>query len=266
VTTYQKPALTIDEQIALLKSRGLIIDDVSFAKHILSNISYYRLSNYFYNFWEDKNTHQFLPQTNLETIVKIYNFDSELRALCFKAIEAIEISIRAKLSIFFALKYSVYWFIDKNIAEDEQRFARITQDVEVLIRQNKEQFVRAHLDKYYDSSLPSWKLLEISSFGLLSRIYGNVKNSLPQKKALARSLGLPNHLFLESWLKAISNVRNICAHHSRLWDKKLSTIPKKLNIWLGDIDLSKIYINLCCIKFCSITLSQIMVLVKSWRV
>lgn len=80
-------------------------------------------------------------------------------------------------------------------------------------------------------------------------MYGNINNSLPQKKALARSLGLPNHLFLESWLKAISHIRNICAHHSRLWDKKLSTIPRKLGSWTETTETNKIYLNLCCIKY-----------------
>ena len=127
----------------------------------------------------------------------------------------------------------------------------------MLNQKIKEQFIKDHFKKYGDQYPPSWKLLEITSFGLLSRLYGNISPSVKEKKAIARSLGLPNHEFLESWLKSISYIRNICAHHSRLWDKKLSTplIPNNLNgKWLSNSSLTNpkrdsLYINLCCIKY-----------------
>ena len=255
---YSKPPLNVDNQIKLLISRGLIIKDYDFAKRILSNISYYRLSNYFYNFWEDKINHIFYKNTTLEDIVNTYDFDKELRAVCFKAIEVIEISIRAKLSLFLSPKYGAYWFRNNDISQNQENFEKITIEIEALSKQNKEQFIKEHFAKYDDKHLPSWKLLEITSFGLLSRMYGNIKNSISEKKAIAKSVAIPNHLILVSWLKSISNIRNICAHHSRLWDKTLSTpimIPNKLsNTWISseaiaDIKNNKLYIALCCIKY-----------------
>lgn len=258
MTKYLKPSLTLEDQINLLVSRGLIIDDPVFAKHILSNISYYRLSSYFYNFWEDKSGHKFFRSTKFERIVNIYNFDSELRTICFKAIEVIEVSIRTKLSVFLSHNHGPYWFEDENIMINKTSHADNIRSIQDLLNQKiKEQFIKDHFEKYSDQYPPSWKLLEITSFGLLSRLYGNISTSVKEKKAIARSLGLPNHEFLESWLKSISYIRNICAHHSRLWDKKLSTplIPNNLNgKWLSNSSLTNpkrdsLYINLCCIKY-----------------
>ena len=115
---------------------------------------------------------------------------------------------------------------------------------DLLSQKTKEQFIKDHFKKYSDPYPPSWKLLEITSFGLLSRLYGNISSSVKEKKAIARSLGLPNHEFLESWLKSIA------------WDKKLSTplIPDNLKgKWISKANLTNIkrdglYINLCCIK------------------
>jgi abortive infection bacteriophage resistance protein len=258
MTKYLKPSLTLEDQINLLVSRGLIIDDPVFAKHILSNISYYRLSSYFYNFWEDKSGHKFFGSTKFERIVNIYNFDSELRTICFKAIELIEVSIRTKLSLFLSHNHGPYWFDDDNIVINKISHADNIKSIQDLLNQKiKEQFIKDHLKKYNDQYPPSWKLLEITSFGLLSRLYGNISPSVKEKKAIARSLGLPNHEFLESWLKSIAYIRNICAHHSRLWDKKLSTplIPNNLKgKWLSKASLTNLkrdglYINLCCIKY-----------------
>ncbi len=258
MTKYLKPSLTLEDQINLLVSRGLIIEDPIFAKHILSNISYYRLSSYFYNFWEDKSGHKFFESTKFERIVNIYNFDSELRTICFKAIEIIEVSIRAKLSVFLSQNHGPYWFDDDNIVINKISHADNIKSIQDLLNQKiKEQFIKDHFKKYSDQYPPSWKLLEIISFGLLSRLYGNINPSVKEKKAIARSLGLPNHEFLESWLKSIAFIRNICAHHSRLWDKKLSTplIPNNLKgKWLSNASLTNLkrdglYINLCCIKY-----------------
>jgi abortive infection bacteriophage resistance protein len=258
MTKYLKPSLTIEDQINLLVSRGLIIDDPVLAKHILSNISYYRLSSYFYNFWEDKSGHKFFGSTKFERIVNIYNFDSELRTICFKAIEVIEVSIRTKLSVFLSHNHGPYWFDNDNIVINKTSHADNIKSIQDLLNQKiKEQFIKDHFKKYSDQYPPSWKLLEITSFGLLSRLYGNISPSVKEKKSIARSLGLPNHEFLESWLKSIAYIRNICAHHSRLWDKKLSTplIPNNLKgKWLSNASLTNLkrdglYINLCCIKY-----------------
>lgn len=259
MTKYSKPSLSVDDQIALLTQRGLIIKNPDFAKHTLSNISYYRLSSYFYNFWEDKTNHNFYKNITFEEVVNTYNFDKELRAICFKAIETIEISIRTKLSLFLSPKYGAYWFCNENIVHDKISFSKITSEINDLSKQKNEQFIKEHFSKYSDEYLPSWKLLEITSFGLLSRMYGNIKNSAGEKKAIAKSLAVPNHIFLVSWLKSISAIRNICAHHSRLWDKTLSTpvaIPDKIinAPWISakmavSVKNNKLFIALCCIRY-----------------
>jgi len=135
MTKYLKPPLTLEDQINLLESRGLIINDPIFAKHILSNISYYRLSSYFYNFWEDKSGHKFFESSKFESIVNIYNFDSELRTICFKVIEAIEVSVRAKLSVFLSHNYGPYWFDNENITINKINHAENIKSIQDLLNQ-----------------------------------------------------------------------------------------------------------------------------------
>ncbi len=92
--SYSKPALTVDEQIKLLQSRNLHIESIEKARHILSQISYYRLSGYFYPLLEDKEKHKFKSGASFNTAFSLYCFDRELRSLVINELEKIEVSFR----------------------------------------------------------------------------------------------------------------------------------------------------------------------------
>ncbi len=104
---------------------------------------------------------------------------------------------------------------------------------------------------------PAWKTLELTSFGSLSRLYGNLKNTVKSKDTIAKELGTVNHTFLPSWLQSIAQIRNYCAHHTRLWNKNLPGKPKLLpnppNPWINVVpkehEFSMLYVHLCCMKY-----------------
>ena len=100
---FDKRALSIDEQINLLSNRGLLIEDLDFARETLSNVSYFRLSGYWWSMQSDKENHIFKPNSKFSDVVLLYNFDTELRNLLFEVIEKIEISLRTKLIIIVPL-------------------------------------------------------------------------------------------------------------------------------------------------------------------
>ena len=97
---------------------------------------------------------------------------------------------------------------------------------EELRRNSKAPFVKNFRDNYDGGELPIYALVEIFSFGTLSKFYKNMKNS--DKKAIAQKFGV-GYTYLESWLESISYVRNICAHYGRLYNAKLSKTPKMYN-------------------------------------
>ena len=256
---FNKPAITISEQIDQLKSRGLIIADETTAAGFLQNISYYRLAGYWWPMQADKVQHIFKPNSTFENIISIYNFDRELRLLIYDVIERIEIGFRTKLIYHVSHEVSPWWFEDalhfKNKVEHTETLLSIDRE----LKQTKEVFIKEHYKKYHTDARrpPAWKALEIASFGNISKLYGNLLPSIKSKDTIAAELGTVNHSFLPSWLQSIAQIRNICAHHGRLWNKNLpgrpKLLPKPPNPWLADVPAPTehymLYVHLCCMKY-----------------
>lgn len=227
---YDKPAIPISDQIRLLESRGLSILDKELAIHFLKNVSYYRLAGYWWPLQEDKTEHTFKKGSQFETVIQLYNFDRELRLIVFNMIERIEIAIRTYLIYDFSNHYDPWWFEDVTLFKNHTYWKKHLQSIKKDISRSKEVFIAEHKKKYHqdDRCPPAWKTLEVVSLGILSKLYANLRNNLPEKKGMAEKLGAGNHTYLSSWLQSISVVRNICAHHSRLWNRNLPTPPKLL--------------------------------------
>ena len=119
---YPKKVLTLDQQIAQLKDRGLIIDEDRIAKDYLKNISYFRLQGYWWEFQVDKENHKFKEETNFSDVINLYTFDRKLRLLLFDVIERIEIAIRTKLVYYLSIELDHWWFEDKSIFHIESYF------------------------------------------------------------------------------------------------------------------------------------------------
>ena len=254
---YHKQALTIESHINQLKARGLLIHDLNQAKHYLSHVSYYRLAGYWWPMQSDKALHLFKPNSKFEDVIALYNFDRELRILLFDAIEKIEISLRTKLIQHLSHEFDSYWFQNIAIFQDTGALIETLACIKEELDRSKDTFIKEHKKKYKDDLRfpPAWKTLELTSFGSLSKLYGNLKNTIRSKDIIAEELGAVNHTFLPSWLQSIAQIRNYCAHHSRLWNKNLPGTPKILPKppykWLKDVprDTTKLYLHLCIIKY-----------------
>lgn len=252
---YSKQPLTIEQQISLLKDRGLIIADEAAAQKMLGTISYFRLANYFRPMETDKQSHQFKPGATFENAVRLYDFDASLRELLFKAIARIEIALRTKMIHHFSLTHGPFWFADKALSREERLFQENLGSVERELRHTKEEFIKDHFRKYDAPPFPpAWKTLEVVSFGVLSKMYYNFSDT-KVKKSVARSFELPQHKILESWAASLAALRNGCAHHARMWNRSYPVtpaIPAKLkNAWISNTAVAdnKLYIQLCCIAY-----------------
>jgi len=220
---YSKPALSYAQQLQQLKDRGLTIDNDAKALHVLEHVSYYRLSGYWYPLLADKTNHIFKPDAKFDTAFQIYCFDRKLRQLTMSEIEKIEIAVRAKMIYVLSHKHGAFWFqntaIFKNPGAHGRSLARISDEYD----RSDEQFVTAYESKYSDPLPPSWITMEITSFGTLSMLYQNLKSSR-DRRDIAVHFGLSDTVF-ESWLHSIVYLRNLCAHHSRMWNRAMSISP-----------------------------------------
>lgn len=250
---FNKLPLTYSEQIQQLEKRGLTIVDKQKALHLLETISYYRLSGYWYPLLSDKENHTFKKGADFETAFKLYCFDSKLRKLIVCELEKIEIAIRAKMIYVLSHKYGAFWFSSPAIFKNPVKHADSITKIGQEYSRSDEEFIKAFKNKYSNPLPPSWISVEVTSFGTLSMLYSNL---IPgkAKREIANHFGVTDSVF-ETWLHSIVYLRNICAHHSRLWNRSMSIrpqIPKKTTkhwIKTTHIKSNKIYFMLSIIRY-----------------
>ena len=256
---YQKPYLNVDGQIELLKKRGMEISDKTLARKHLERIGYYRLSGYWYCFLSPSSEEEtFKPETSFKSISDLYVFDKRLRLLCLDAIERIEIAVRVQIALILGKRdpYSYLnpdqldrkWTNSKDYQEWMRRF-------EEQLSRSKENFVKRFQEKY-DPPVPIWMAIELWDFGMMSIFLSGLKAK--DKNKIAEKYHIPKRELIVSWMRSINHLRNICAHHSRLWNTLLVDKPKVVK--RGEIpyldhlanDLSangKVYTMLAIIQF-----------------
>lgn len=251
---FSKKPLKYSEQLALLESRGLIISNTEKAMHILESIGYYRLSGYWYPLLENKEKHIFKENANLDTAFNLYCFDRELRRLISSELEKIEIAVRSKIIYVYSHKYGALWFLDESNFSDCKKHRDSIDKIKKELKRSDEKFIKEFYKKYIDKFPPSWISLEVISFGTLSMLYHNL---LPrkEKREVANYFGVSDSVF-QNWLHNLTYLRNLCAHHARLWNRSLSIKPqqpkKTYKQWVdisSEFDNNRIYLMLCIIKY-----------------
>jgi len=244
--TFDKRSFSIDEQLALLKSRGMLVTSDEKAKDCLRKIGYYRLRDYMIPFRgkyvgidikTNKNfigtVRNFSVGTNLSLIHELYIFDKKLRLLILDCIERIEIYFRVKISNIIS-KRDIFGHrnrleLNNNFAPDPRLCIKKNPHEEWLGRLNKD-FERSKKDyiisykNQYSSPLPIWMSIEIWTFGTMSVFLSGMKEK--DLNEICLELGLPRRELLTSWIKTLNYIRNVCAHHSRLWNISLDVQSK----------------------------------------
>lgn len=230
--------LNFKNQLALLKSRGLIIDDEKTAIHHLQHISYYRLAGYAYSFRQiipnntpPKRSNYFIQDSHFDNIVQLYQFDKQLRLLAFEAIEQIEMAIRTNIAYTLGKKspnaHEQSEHLDANFcnrfgkkqgkkdlySQKSDHHAWLEKYDSLVNRAKKQDFVKHNLETY--GCLPIWVACEILDFGALSRLYSGLKYQ--DRQSIAKKYKTTPEL-LSQWLRSLNFIRNVVAHHGRLWN------------------------------------------------
>jgi len=152
---YEKPALTYAEQIRQLQERGLAINNIPRATHLLESISYYRLSGYWYPMLADKSNHQFKNNSTFQAAFQLYSFDRELRVLILRELEKIEVSIRAKMIYLLSHEYGAFWYQDANLFRNHINHSKSLGSLQHEYKRSDEEFIDAFEDKYSDPLPPA---------------------------------------------------------------------------------------------------------------
>lgn len=220
---YCKPWLSLDEQADLLIRRGLVGDKDVIAEH-LRDVGYYRLSGYWHVF---KNADgSFRSGTTFERIWGLYVFDRQLRLVTLDAIERVEVFMRSRLAYYLAKETGVFGYLERpalpRLKQDEYlSFLKRCMD---CYSRSREPFAD-HFRKVYGDECgmpPYWVMVNLMEMGLLLRLYKGASRDIRGRIAL--EVGVTPTV-LDSWLVALNTVRNICAHHSRLWNRPFGTKP-----------------------------------------
>lgn len=253
---FTKPAITVAEQLVLLKERGLEIQDESRAALFLESVSFFRLTPYMRPFQVSGDPeHGFRKGTGFRQLSQLYDFDRRLRLLVIDAVERIEVAVRAVTSNYLGPAYGGHWYLQRDMFKDRydhrrlldsidagqrkelqhykresaridrQRSTDLARKNELKRRRSQESYARHYALTYATPPLmPGWAMLEELTLGELSHLYqGLAKDS--DRKIIAQQLDVPAPL-LESWLHTLTSVRNICAHHARLWNRELGIKPE----------------------------------------
>lgn len=221
-----KRATTIEEQIILLKDRGMTIENEEKAKEILLDIGYYRLGFYWFPFEKtypqkgEKRSHEFVEDTSFNDAVDLYYFDHDLRNILLSYLCRIEINLRTFViyHISHIYKNNPLWFVDSS-ALDKNFVTYFQKTYLDNIRNNAT--IKHHHRKYpQDLMAPAWKTLEYATFGDIIMLCRSLKDNNLQKD-IAEHYDIRNLEVFYNYIGTVRVLRNLCAHGHNIFDLKL---------------------------------------------
>lgn len=217
---HLKQPKTFEEQLNILIERNLAVEDKEQALGTLSHINYYRLTAYALAYKEQD---AYQKGLSFSTVHALYEFDKKLRNLLMGTIESIEIAFRTHIAYLIGHKYGALGYLNPENFVSEKIHERTMERIDLEISRSDELFVAHHKEKY-GGRFPVWVAIELTSFGVLSKTFSNLKKE--DQEWISRGYyGVP-HYYAASWLHALTTIRNICAHYGRIYNRPLSIKPK----------------------------------------
>lgn len=229
---FAKAALTPQALLAKLKAQGLIVNDDSTALKYIAYVGHFRLKGYWYQL-QDSATKNFLPNITFEHIRERYECDREIRAIIMESAERLEVAVRSVICNLLSLKHSPHWYLKMEIFAPKGRvgigqvLSKIEGEVE---RASSRLYIKAYYDSYDDPYLPpSWAMSECVTLGTWSKIFAMLRDPI-DRKVISSKFGITQVEVFESWLHALTVLRNMAAHHDRFIDVKIGVSPTNLKL------------------------------------
>lgn len=231
---YPKDYLTVEELIEKLRKNGMQINSEVNVKIALTNIGYYQLKGYSSQFI-DPSTGKYEDGTTLDVVLRIYHFDFELSRLLFSYTSQIEVSLKARLVNSFQITQDALVLNDPSLFNNKKVYWKNLGKIALQINQSCDAFVE-HNFTNYEGAIPIWAIVEVMSFGTLSKIIKNLKTGnntifsgmLEYYKFQNRSgnFGKPSKNMFASWIQSVTILRNICAHNGRIYNRSINIQPQ----------------------------------------
>lgn len=233
---FRKPSLTYAQQIKHLRDSGMLIADDALAEYWLRHVSYYRLSAYWLYFEHPKSTTgpRFREGTTFDDVTALYDFDRALRRLVMRGTEHVEVALRGSWAYQLAHAGGPHAYLQASLYRSAKEFQSSRLKLQQAVARSSETYIDHYRQRYAKPKLPPvWMVAEMMSFGQLSRWYTNLSDR-GLRNRIAAPLGLPETV-LVPLVRHVTDMRNICAHHGRLWNRgflhppKLALKPQGLN-------------------------------------
>lgn len=235
--TYPKNFLSVTQLIQKLKDAGMVIDANDTAEMALTTIGYYRLKGYSFHLI-DPATKKYIKGTTLSDVIKLYHFDTELSHLLFRYLSQIEVALRSRLVNAFQITQDALVLNDPSVFKDKKTFWKNQSTIAAEISRSNDVFIEHNFNNH-DGAVPIWAVVEVMSFGTISKIIKNMKtggdsafSELIKNYKFQNSKGQaihPSKDMFTSWIQAVSIMRNICAHNGRIYNRTISTRPQKVS-------------------------------------
>ena len=235
---YPKQVLTIEQQFKKYEDSGMIITSREDVIQALKSIGYYRLRGYSYQLYDNKQK-KYKPNTSFDRIIQLYNFDQELSNLIFSMLSKIEVALRVKLVEALLIHNDALILLDSSVFVDKEKYWRNMSSIASEIARSNDVFIK-HNFSNHDGEIPVWAAVEVMSFGSLSKV---IKNLTPNNggsfsvlatnykyKSPKGNIVTPSKKTLSSWIQAVSILRNMCAHNSRIYNWTINTAPVIIDI------------------------------------
>jgi len=235
-----KTPRSIVEQVALLRERGLPLagPDEHRATRLLVDHNYYRLSGYWRYFQEAPHLgdNRFTATAALDEIEAVYEFDAILRSILLEGLAQFEVTFRSRFAYYLAMEQGPCTYeldttyrsenVSRRDGTNEDLAKAVTRDIAKDLDRSREDYVKHHRD--HALPIPVWVAVEALSFGTVSKMYRLLADD-DVRYRVSRTFGLPNPDFLDSTAHSFVVLRNICAHHGRVWNRRPEVPPKVLN-------------------------------------
>lgn len=241
-----KPALTVADQIVLLKGRKFNFEEhekPALARLLMSK-GYYRLSGYwrYFQVAPHLGDNTFLPQTTVDKLRDLYEFDEILRNILLEGLTVFEVSFRTRFAYYFSTLLDPYDYLSSDLYRDdeEEREGRqveqrveLAHDISKELNRSREDFIKFHLDQ--GKPIPLWVAVEVLSMGTISKMYRLLLND-DVRYAVSKSFNYPDPAFTQTISRSFSTLRNKCAHNARIWNHSCIYPPRVLKELKTDKD------------------------------
>lgn len=235
---YPKQILSIPQQVQSYIDAGMDVSSVAEATEAMTTIGYYRLRGYCFQ-WYDNANKQYQAGTKFENVLKLYQFDTELSHLLFNFASSVEVALRVRLTEALLVHNDALILMDSAVFDDKKLYWQNLGVISGEIARSNDVFIR-HNFQNHDGEIPLWAAVEVMSFGTLSKTIKNLSTGngsayslLAHRYAFTTANGRtasPSKRMLSSWIQAVSILRNMCAHNSRIYNRAISTAPELIAV------------------------------------